>query len=161
MKVTFVKIGIIGLAVGLLTSCKDFKRKDLEESRTKIEVTEEGVEISEETISFEELIVNNVDKYPTEIDLLGDNSVGNRIREITGADFEEILTNFETVTPIVNEGEVYKFTGCKQHECPGFLIKIYYDANSDNFNVLVSRNGRIKVYEENGKITVPKTLEYK
>jgi len=36
--------------------------------------------------------------------------------------------NFNVEAPIVSENGVYKFSGCKKHNCPSFQTIIYYDA---------------------------------
>lgn len=111
--------------------------------------------------AVETLITQNEGKYPYELDIFGENPVSERIQALTGDEFQEILQNFNTVTPVVSQDGVYKFTGCKEHDCPAFITKIYYDSNTDNFNVVVSKKGKVKVYKEKATIVVPKVLQNK
>src|SRR5699024_8517550 len=77
----------------------------------------------------ETLIIENEGEYPRDFDLFGDNSVKERLKALLGEDFKEVKDNFETQTPVVSEENIYKFTGCKAHDCPSFLTRVYYDAN--------------------------------
>lgn len=109
----------------------------------------------------EALIVENEGEYPRDVDLFSDTSVKERLENLLGEDFKKVEDNFETQTPIVSEKSIFKFTGCKAHDCPSFLTRVYYDANHDNFNVLITRSGKVKIYAEKEQIQVPKVLEVK
>ncbi len=112
-------------------------------------------------ITVETLITENEGEYPRDLDIFGTNSVNSRLENILGDQYAAIKENFETQTPVVSEEDVYKFSGCKAHNCPSFITKVYYDAKQDNFNVIVSQSGKVKVYEEKGGIKVPRALESK
>lgn len=130
----------------ILTSCK----RAPEKSET---ATSSG--------NVEVLITENEGAYPQDVDLFGSNSVNGRLQDLLGEEYKEVKANFETETPIVMEDHIYKFTGCKAHDCPSFLTRIYYDADHDNFNVLITRSGKVKIYTEKDQIRVPKVLEVK
>ncbi len=136
----------------ILVSCKGNQKKD-----------NQGNEVQTEASSGAALkiITENVDQYPRDIKIFDNKAVSSRLQEITGDQYEEILKYFETQTPIVTEGGIYKFTGCKEHDCPSFQTIVFYDANTDNFNVLVKQNGSTKVYAEKGKITITQSLRMK
>lgn len=107
------------------------------------------------------LITQNVDQYPSDVGVLDNAEIAKRLAAIMGDGYEEALHNFDTETPIVTANGVYKFTGCKAHDCPAYQITVLYDEKTDNLNVLVDRKGRIKVYDEKGKITISSALEAK
>lgn len=107
------------------------------------------------------LITQNEDQYPRDINLLNKTTVSERLKELLGEAYEEMLTHFETQTPIVSVGGIYKFTGCEAHNCPNFITTVYYDAEHDNFNVVISRQGKVKVYAERETISIPKALDAK
>lgn len=107
------------------------------------------------------IITQHVDQYPSDAGVLSNEEVIKRLTAITGDDYDEIINNFDTETPIVTAKGVYKFTGCKAHDCPAYQITVLYDEKTDNLNVLVDKKGRIKVYDEKGKITISNALEAK
>ena len=140
-----------------LISCKYNKVKSEEESViTKNDSTvQEGAKIAR-------LITENEGKYPqSDLKLLEDEDFKQRLKTLTERNYEEIMDNFETETPIVSDNEVYKFTGCKAHACPSYLITVLYDAKTGNMNVVVSKNGKVQIYKEDGKITTTKALRVK
>lgn len=146
----------------VLAACKN--NKTAEQERTKIEVTEDGeLEVYEKDALPLEIITQNEDKYPIQdLNIFEDNDVSDRLKKIAGKEeYEAILDNFETETPIVSDDGIYKFTGCKQHDCPSFLTTVLYDADEDNFNLVIEKEGKTKVYDEKGKITVSKALQAK
>ena len=107
------------------------------------------------------LITDNEDQYPRDIDLLNKTVVSERLKDLLGEEYEGMLEHFETQTPIVSVGKIYKFTGCEAHNCPNFLTTVYYDAKHDNFNVVISKRGKVKVYAEGETISIPKALDAK
>lgn len=140
---------LLGLFVhGIFFSCKPNPKE------------ESDAEPTEKTV-VETLITENEGEYPRDLDLFGDNQVNSRLKNIVGDQYASIKENFETQTPIVSEEGIYKFSGCKAHNCPSFLTKVYYDAKHDNFNLVVSQSGKVKVYEEKEGIKVPRALESK
>lgn len=143
-----------------LVSCKYNKVKSGEESDATTTINSESSSSVDSKIA--QLITQNVDQYPqSDLKLLENTDFKDRLKALTGNDYENIMENFDTETPIVSDEDVYKFTGCKAHNCPSFLTTILYDAKTDNMNVLVSKNGKVKIYEEDGKITTTKTLRAK
>lgn len=146
----------------VFVSCKDSKKKDNEKVIEEIKDTEEEMDEDSENYT-KNIISENEEQYPiSDIEIFEDKDFSKRVKDLVGEDkYEEIIDNFNTETPIVAEDHIYKFTGCKEHACPEFHTKIYYDAVNDNLNVIVDRDGEVKVYDEDGKIKVTKSLEAK
>ena len=141
-----------------LISCKYNKLKSDEESDGLTK--NERSSLADSKIA--KLFTENEDKYPqSDLKLLENKDFKERLKLLTGDDYDEIMENFDTETPIVSDNEVYKFTGCKAHNCPSFLTTVLYDAKTDNMNVVVSKLGKVKIYEEDGKITTTKALRVK
>lgn len=114
-----------------------------------------------ETHSNTNIITSNEGKYPHEIQIFEDRDFADRLRKITGTEYDEILKNFNVESPIVSEAGIYKFTGCRQHDCPAYLTTILYDAQNDNLNVLIDQEGKITEYSEKGKINYTDALKAK
>ncbi len=144
-KRNFSFIVSIILGVLVLTSCKMNSKKSEEAT----------IKPAAHTLA---IITQNVGKYPRNIHLFENDTLARRIQKLAGTEYDTILKYFNTQTPVVAEKGIYKFTGCKAHDCPAFLTTIYYDAHTDNLNVVVNQHGKVKVYAEKGKITVTKTL---
>ncbi|WP_347218595.1 hypothetical protein [Chryseobacterium sp.] len=113
------------------------------------------------TASTIEAITKNDGKYPHDIKLFEDKSLAERLKKLTGKDYDEMVKNFDVESPIVSEDGIYKLHGCKQHDCPGYATSVYYDSKNDNLNVSIDKNGKITEFAEKGKITVPKALDSK
>ncbi|PIF44557.1 hypothetical protein CLU96_1533 [Chryseobacterium sp. 52] len=113
------------------------------------------------TASTDNIITKNAGKYPHDIKLFEDKSFADRVKKLAGAQYGEMLKNFNVETPIVSENGIYKVTGCKQHDCPGYSTSIFYDAKNDNLNVSIDKNGKIADFAEKGKITVTDALKSK
>lgn len=139
-------IGLLVCVMSLVlmtVSCKQSKEKEADATIT------------------ENVITQNVGKYPRDIKLFQQDTIAKRLKKIAGNSYEAMLKNFQTQTPIVTVDGVYKFTGCKEHDCPSFHTTILYDGYHDNFNIVISKNGKVQVLAEKGKITVSKVLEVK
>ncbi|MGX5686998.1 hypothetical protein ACWKWW_20825 [Chryseobacterium cucumeris] len=107
------------------------------------------------------VITKNVGKYPHDIRFFEDKGISERLKKLTGNQYDEMVKNFNVESPVVSENGIYKLTGCKQHDCPGYATSIYYDAKNDNLNVSIDKNGKVTEFAEKGKITVSESLKAK
>ena len=107
------------------------------------------------------IITKNVGKYPHDIKFFEDKEISERLKKLTGSQYDEMVKNFNVEGPIASENGIYKLTGCKQHDCPGYATSIYYDAKNDNLNVSIDKNGKVTDFAEKGKITVSESLKSK
>ncbi|CAM2971266.1 hypothetical protein DRF59_09800 [Chryseobacterium flavum] len=107
------------------------------------------------------IITKNVGKYPHDIKFFEDKSISERLKKLAGSQYDEMVKNFNVESPIASENGIYKLTGCKQHDCPGYSTSIYYDAKNDNLNVSIDKNGKVTDFAEKGKITVSESLKSK
>jgi hypothetical protein len=111
------------------------------------------------TSSIDNIITKNIGKYPHDIKLFEDKNFEGRVKKLAGTQYGEILENFNVESPIVSENGIYKITGCKQHDCPGYSTSIFYDSKNNNLNVFIDKNGKITDFAEKGKITVTDVLK--
>ncbi|WP_278352739.1 hypothetical protein [Chryseobacterium gleum] len=107
------------------------------------------------------IITKNVGKYPHDIKFFEDKEISERLKKLAGSQYDEMVKNFNVEGPIASENGIYKLTGCKQHDCPGYATSIYYDAKNDNLNVSIDKNGKVTDFAEKGKITVSESLKSK
>ncbi|MBV8326194.1 hypothetical protein [Chryseobacterium sp.] len=108
-----------------------------------------------------DLITKSTGKYPHDIKLFEDKNLTDRLKKLTGTQYDEMIKSFNVESPIVSENGIYKLNGCKQHDCPGYSTTMYYDAKNDNLNVAIDKNGKVADFAEKGKITVPDHLKSK
>lgn len=107
------------------------------------------------------IITKNVGKYPHDIKFFEDRIITERLKKLVGTQYDEMVKNFNVESPVTSENEIYKLTGCKQHDCPGYATSIYYDAKNDNLNVSIDKNAKATDFAEKGKITVSESLKAK
>ncbi|RQO41496.1 hypothetical protein DBR39_02365 [Chryseobacterium sp. KBW03] len=107
------------------------------------------------------IITKNVGKYPHDIKFFEDKGITERLKKLVGTQYDEMVKNFNVESPVTSDNGIYKLTGCKQHDCPGYATSIYYDAKNDNLNVSIDKNGTATDFAEKGKITVSESLKAK
>lgn len=145
-------------------ACKDSNKVQSTDSQSGVEtlLNEEEEEAIEEENRMSNFFAEHEGAYTQkDLEIFKNADFTERIKKLTGENYAEIVKNFNTETPIVSVDGIYKFTGCKQHDCPSFFTTILYDSNKDNMNVVVDQNGKVKVYDEKGKITMTKSLRAK
>ncbi len=120
-----------------------------------------ATDAAESAKTYTNILTENVDLYPRDIDLFGDNAINKRVKALLGDQYSNMLQNFDTQSAIVTDAGLYKVTGCKAHDCVGYLTTILYDSHTDNLNVTISIAGKVKVYAEKGPIVVTRALQVK
>jgi len=155
------KLILNACAFSLLTvvSCKKETKIDPSSAIIKDSVTIKADSAASSASSTRNIITNNIGKYPHDIKLFENKDFTERVKKITGAQYDEIFNNFNVESQIVSENGIYKVTGCKQHDCPGYSTSIFYDSKNDNLNVAVDKNGKITDFTEKEKIKVTDVLK--
>lgn len=165
-KKSFLAICMLSFSL-VFISCKNTKKEDSNKANTEQNIDEEQTTDKAEKATTSEdeittnLITENEEEYPRDIAIFEDEDFLKRFKTLVGDAYDSIQANFDTETPIVSDKGVYKFSGCKEHDCPSFHTTVLYDAHEDNLNVLVEKNGQTKVYDENGKIQISEALNVK
>ena len=156
------KLTLSACAFSLLTvvSCKKETKIDPSSAMTKDSVTiKADSAASSASSSTRNIITNNIGKYPHDIKLFENKDFADRVKKITGAQYDEIFKNFNVESQIVSENGIYKVTGCKQHDCPGYSTSIFYDSKNDNLNVAIDKNGKVTDFTEKEKIKITEVLK--
>ncbi len=156
MKTTFFAAAVLALAT---ISCKQNKTQDQVQTKNTLVVQQDSAVTT--VVAQESIITKNEGKYPHDLKLFEDKDFGERFKKLVGTQYDEIIKNFNVETPVVSEAGIYKFTGCKQHDCAAYQTTVLYDANNDNVNVFVDQNGTTKEYSEKGKINYTNSLKSK
>lgn len=116
---------------------------------------------SPSSAATDNIITKNVGKYPHEIKLFEDKAITERLKKLVGAQYDDMVKYFNVESPIASENGIYKLSGCKQHDCPGYATTIYYEAKNDNLNVSIDKSGKVTDFAEKGKIMVSEALKSK
>ena len=94
-------------------------------------------------------------KYATQEKLFENESLSNRLKALERFNYEALLQNYNTETPIVIIDNVAHMSGCKQHDCPSNAYEFFIDLDNDNINVFHFRSNMLRVYQEKGWIDLP------
>lgn len=161
MKKLLLAIGTLSL---LAVSCSKEKTTVIESGKDTLVVKHDTIAVKNDTVvvtGVENIITKNVGKYPEELKLFDDSVIGDRIKKLAGNQYDAFKKNFNVETPIAKEFSVYKFSGCKQHNCPAYQTTILYDAAGDNLNIIIDENGKSTVLKEKAEITYSDALKAK
>jgi|SRR5690625_2065481 len=156
-KKTVLTVWFFGIAL-LFVSCKNNKKDNSSGDTLTSEIESES---TDEEAEYQNVITENKGAYPREFGVFDDSDFSKRIKDLIGDQYEDVVANFNTETPVVSEDGIYKFTGCKQHDCPAFKTTILFDANKDNLNVLIEKEEETEVFDEEGEIELTESLEMK
>jgi hypothetical protein len=159
MKTSFLAVAFLSLSL-IAISCNGNKKNTTKSSKRTV-ITKSNSDTSASSANHQNIITENEGKYPRDIQIFKDTTITNRLKKVAGGQYNNIIKNFETQTPIVSVNGIYKFSGCKQHACPAFHTIVLYDSHNDNFNILVIQKGDTTEHNEKGKINVPEDLKHK
>jgi hypothetical protein len=159
MKTSFLSIALLALSL-IAISCNGNKKSTSKAYKKEV-TTKSDSNAAISSAHQQNIITQNEGKYPRDIQIFKDTTITNRLKKVAGNQYNDIVKNFETQTPIVSVNGIYKFSGCKQHACPAFQTIVLYDSHHDNFNILVIQKGDTTEHNEKGKINIPKGLKHK
>ena len=157
MKKTFILAAALVIGLGF-TACKQQAKEATPATNDSTQVATD----SAKTDSVKALFTTNEGKTPTEINLLNNADLKARLQKLVGGEFDNVVKYFNTVTPIVSENGIYKDDGTvRRTKCRLIRRTIYYDANNDNLNVVISQNDKDKTFVEKDTIKVTDALKSK
>ncbi|WP_443936770.1 hypothetical protein [Pedobacter sp. MW01-1-1] len=146
------KILCYGCVIAFLSSCTNGTKTSKQVDSTTHDST---TVVTTETDSLSSLNAL-VGKYPQEVKLLENPVLKTRLETLLGKEFSKLQENWNTETPIIQEGTMLHTSGCKQHECPVDAYDLYIDTQNDILNVYNFRNDTLTVYtEKNQVLTLP------
>ena len=148
--------------ISILLSCNKTKSKTELPAEPAIEQQEEiePITVEEEP----EIVIPDVPlgflvtyqgKYATQEKLFENETLATRLKALNRFNYEALLQNYNTETPIVIVDNIAHMSGCKQHSCPSNAYDFFIDLDNDNINVYYFRNNMLRVYQENGFIELP------
>ena len=94
-------------------------------------------------------------KYPTEEKIFHNKVLSQRLKKIRRLNYDLLVQNWNTETPITIENNIIHASGCKSHNCPESAFELFIDLKNDNINVYHFSNNTLRVYTEKGWIELP------
>ncbi len=154
----------------LLYNCTNIKKENQSTpTETKQEIkAEQQIEIKNEPKINQQIEINSkskpdslyfnvlLGKYPTQIGLFENEILASRLKSINRLDYDALLANWNTETPITIEDQIIHASGCKAHNCPSSGYELFIDLKNDNINLYHFRSNTLRVYTEKDWITLPK-----
>jgi hypothetical protein len=151
------------LLMSLVLSCNKTKSKTELPSEPAVEQQEEmepvAVEEEEPAVVIPDVpfgfLVTYKGKYATQEKLFENEILATRLKALNRFNYEALLQNYNTETPIVILDNIAHMSGCKQHDCPSNAYDFFIDLDNDNINVYHFRSNMLRVYQEKGMIDLP------
>lgn len=145
-----------------LVSCNKIKPKTDLPAEPALEVQEEAqpiMEAEETTIVIPDVplgfLVTYEGKYAAKEKLFENDFFSDRLNNLDRFNYEALLQNYNTETPVVIVNNIAHMSGCKQHDCPSNAYDFFIDLDNDNINIFHFRNNMLRVYQEKGWIDLP------
>lgn len=151
------KIWIVVICAGIVTvtACNSMSKKDTANTIAK---TEEVKQPQQKTSDL--MFINEwVGKYPNDVKLLEQPALSKRLKALLGNNYNTMMENWNTETPITMTDSVIHTSGCKTNNCAAFSYDLYINLPTDNINVYGIKNNTVTLYTENDTISLPKKLK--
>ena len=100
-----------------------------------------------------------VDKLATESALFATDKLGARLQKLLGdAEYRQMVADWQTQTPVEEEGGVFHASGCRAHDCLAINYQLYVEPARDAISVFRLRDQKITPFEEKGPVRLPARL---
>lgn len=107
-----------------------------------------------DSLFFSEII----GKYPTQVNLFQNEILTSRLKNINRFDYDALIANWNTETPITIENQIIHASGCKAHNCSSNGYELFIDLKNDNINIYHFRGNTLRVYTEKDWIDLPESF---
>lgn len=81
-----------------------------------------------------------------------------RLEKLMGNGFTDFKDGWGEESALMHDGEVMYATACKSNDCKAIKVLLVIDGLSNNLNVYVFNNQKIKTYEESNIIGLTETI---
>jgi hypothetical protein len=81
-----------------------------------------------------------------------------RLKKLMGIDFDDFTEGWGDESVLMKEGEVMYATACKSKDCKSLKVLLVIDGLSNNLNVYLFNNHKIKTFEEANIIGLTETI---
>lgn len=144
----------------LIVSCN--KTKTEQPSEPEVQQKEEiappaakeetDMEVPDVPLGF---LVTYKGKYAAQEKLFENKVLADRLQQLDRFNYEALLLNYNTETPVRIVDNIVHMSGCKQHDCPSNAYDFFIDLEQDNIMVYHFRSNMLRIYQEKGWIDLP------
>ncbi|MBB4802488.1 CRISPR/Cas system-associated protein Csx1 [Flavobacterium nitrogenifigens] len=117
--------------------------------------TTDSTSIKTEALKTDSTVLNPTDSLYTLVDksvigtqFLTKSSLAVRLKKLLGADYEEMVKNWNTETPFEKQENILHAWGCKQHDCNSFSYDLFIDVKNNKINVYKFAESKLTVFKE-------------
>ncbi len=117
--------------------------------------TTDSTSIKTEALKTDSTVLNPTDSLYTLVDksvigtqFLTKSSLAPRLKTLLGADYDEMVKNWNTETPFEKQENILHAWGCKQHDCNSFSFDLYIDVKNNKINVYKFAESKLTVFKE-------------
>jgi len=143
----------------LFYGCNEIKKENpklFDEQR--IEIDKNDIQPKPEAKSHTGINFLNdlIGKYPKQEKIFNNEILSHRLKEVDNLDFDKLIANWNTETPLVIEDQIIHASGCNDNDCASNAYELFIDLANDNINVYHFRGNTLRVYTEKEWINLPK-----
>lgn len=150
---------LLGVSFAAFFSCNNKpKQADVITEEEAIIVTEPATGTAPDTSNLS-FITAWSGKYPKEVNLFGLNVLDDRLKQLMGAQYDTMIANWNTETPIQVEDSIIHTSGCKAHNCPANSYDLYIDLAGNNINIYNFRHDTLTFYAEKDSFALPAKMK--
>lgn len=154
------KTTLLAVCIILIASCNKIKTEQpskpdaqqKEEIAPPAEKEETDMEVPDVPLGF---LVTYNGKYAAQEKLFENKVLADRLQQLDRFNYEALLLNYNTETPVRIVDNIVHMSGCKQHDCPSNAYDFFIDLEQDNINVYHFRSNMLRIYQEKGWIDLP------
>ncbi len=144
---------LICILAVIIISCKDKKSSADASSKSNQDTAKiASTSIDTPTPSNIKELASLAGQTPTQAKIFEIGNLNKRFEKLMGEHYEEFKSDWNQETPIMKDGEILYFIGCKANSCNDNKFFVMIDLVTDNINVIHMKNRRPVSHEESSVI---------
>lgn len=115
----------------------------------------DSTSIKTEALKEDSIVINPndslyalVDKSVIGTQFLTKSTLAPRLKTLLGADYDQMVKNWNTETPFEKQDNILHAWGCKQHDCSTYSYDLYIDVKNNKINVYKFSESKLTVFKE-------------
>ncbi|WPO78690.1 hypothetical protein [Flavobacterium sp. KACC 22761] len=138
---------IVALSCFAIVSCKKENIKSVP--------TTDSTSIRTEALKTDSTVLNPTDSLYALVDksvigtqFLTKSALAPRLKALMGADYDEMVKNWNTETPFEKQENIVHAWGCKQHDCNSYSYDLFIDVKNNKINVYKFAKSKMTIFKE-------------
>lgn len=131
----------------ILFSCKKEISKEVPKTDST-SIKTEALQTDSTVVNPNDSLYNLVDKSVVGIQFLTKSSLAPRLKKLLGADYDQMVKNWNTETPFEKQDNILHAWGCKQHDCSTYSYDLYIDVKKNKINVYKFSESKLTIFKE-------------